>query len=163
MFFFSSRRRHTRCALVTGVQTCALPIFIVAGGLLLAWPQRGAAVGSVLGNLAVATACLCWALDNNLTRKVSASDAVFIAGIKGLVAGITNLSLALALGAALPTWPLIAGSMGIGLAGYGVSLVLFVLALRGLGSARTGAYFSTAPFIGAAIAIVGFGDSTSTV
>src|SRR3546814_16849286 len=81
-----------------------------------------------------ATACLCWALDNNLTRKVSASDAVFIAGIKGLVAGITNLSLALALGAALPTWPLIAGSMGIGLAGYGVSLVLFVLALRGLGS-----------------------------
>src|SRR3546814_12422821 len=53
--------------------------------------------------------------------------------------------------------------MGIGLAGYGVSLVLFVLALRGLGSARTGAYFSTAPFIGAAIAIVGFGDSTSTV
>src|SRR3546814_3521676 len=29
LFFFSSRRRHTRCALVTGVQTCALPIFIV--------------------------------------------------------------------------------------------------------------------------------------
>src|SRR3546814_19984930 len=68
-------------------------MFIVAGGLLLAWPQRGAAVGSVLGNLAVATACLCWALDNNLTRNVSASDAVFIAGIKGLVAGITNLRL----------------------------------------------------------------------
>src|SRR3546814_11417372 len=112
MFFFSSRRRHTRCALVTGVQTCALPIFIVAGGLLLAWPQRGAAVGSVLGNLAVATACLCWALDNNLTRKVSASDAVFIAGIKGLVAGITNLSFALALGAAWPTWPLLAGTQG---------------------------------------------------
>lgn len=139
-------------------------LFIVAGGLLLAWPQRGAAAaGSVLGNLTVATACLCWALDNNLTRKVSASDAVFIAGTKGLVAGITNLSLALALGATLPTWPLIAESMGVGLAGYGVSLVLFVLALRGLGSARTGAYFSTAPFIGAAIAIVSFGDSTSTV
>jgi len=138
--------------------------FIVVGGLLLAWPQKGeAAAGSVLGNLAVATACLCWALDNNLTRKVSALDAVFIAGTKGLVAGITNLSLALALGATLPKWPLIAESMGIGLAGYGASLVLFVLALRGLGSARTGAYFSTAPFIGAAIAIVGFGDSTSTV
>src|SRR3546814_17350479 len=29
VFFFSSRRRHTRCALVTGVQTCALPIFLV--------------------------------------------------------------------------------------------------------------------------------------
>src|SRR3546814_14713955 len=30
MFFFSSRRRHTRCALVTGVQTCALPIWRLA-------------------------------------------------------------------------------------------------------------------------------------
>src|SRR3546814_1048263 len=33
LFFFSSRRRHTRCALVTGVQTCALPICIVTGNL----------------------------------------------------------------------------------------------------------------------------------
>jgi drug/metabolite transporter (DMT)-like permease len=137
-------------------------LLIVGGGLLLALPQDGAiASGGTLGNLAVAAACVCWALDNNLTRKVSATDALFLAGTKGLVAGLTNTGLALVLGYSLPAWPLIAESMGVGLAGYGISLVLFVLALRGLGSARTGAYFSTAPFMGAAIAIVGYGESTS--
>src|SRR3546814_6274200 len=40
-FFFSSRIRHTRCALVTGVQTCALPIFPLHGGVY-AWEfERG--------------------------------------------------------------------------------------------------------------------------
>lgn len=138
-------------------------VFIVAGGMLLAWPQHGVAGGrsSALGVLAVAGACVCWAVDNNLTRRVSASDALFIAGTKGLVAGITNCTLALALGATLPAWPRMAEAMSVGLAGYGVSLVLFVLALRGLGSARTGAYFSTAPFIGAAIAIAVFQEPTS--
>lgn len=137
-------------------------LFIVAGGLLLAWPRHGdTPSSSTLGSLAVAGACLCWAVDNNLTRKVSAADAVFIAGTKGLVAGITNLALAMALGATLPAWPRMAQAMSVGLAGYGVSLVLFVLALRGLGSARTGAYFSTAPFIGAVIAIAGFHESST--
>lgn len=139
-------------------------VFIAAGGLLLAWPQQaGTAQSSALGSFAVAGACLCWAVDNNLTRKVSANDAVFIAGTKGLVAGITNCALASALGATLPTWPRMAEAMIVGLAGYGVSLVLFVLALRGLGSARTGAYFSTAPFIGAVIAIAVFQEPTSAV
>lgn len=130
---------------------------IVAGGVVLGWPGGGGmAAGSSLGALAIAGACLCWALDNNLTRHVSASDALFIAGTKGWAAGLTNLALAFGLGAKLPAWPLVASAMALGLAGYGISLVLFVLALRGLGSARTGAYFSTAPFLGAAIAIVGF-------
>ncbi|WP_345798692.1 DMT family transporter [Castellaniella sp. MT123] len=134
---------------------------IVAGGVLLTLPQNAMfASGGTLGNLAVAAACLCWALDNNLTRKVSATDAVFLAGTKGLIAGVTNTSIALALGYSLPAWSLTVESMVVGLAGYGVSLVLFVLALRGLGSARTGAYFSTAPFMGAAIAIMGYGEST---
>jgi drug/metabolite transporter (DMT)-like permease len=111
--------------------------------------------------LAVAGACLCWAIDNNLTRKVSATDAVFVAGTKGLVAGATNLGLALLLGARLPAPPQLAAALVVGLAGYGISLVLFVLALRGLGSARTGAYFSTAPFMGAALAILAFHEPAS--
>ncbi len=128
---------------------------------MLAWPAQGGLRGGALGALAVAAACACWAVDNNLTRRVSASDAVFIAGTKGLVAGVTNLTLALTLGATLPSGTLLAQAMLVGLAGYGVSLVLFVLALRGLGSARTGAYFSTAPFIGAAVAIAAFHEPTS--
>ena len=67
-------------------------------------------------------------------------------------------SVALAHGAALPPVVTVAAAGLIGFLGYGLSLVLFVLALRHLGSARTGAYFSTAPFIGAALAVPMFGD-----
>lgn len=136
---------------------------IVAGGAVLAWPQNGSGNSGLPGGLAIAGACLCWALDNNLTRRVSASDAVFIAGTKGLVAGATNCALALSLGTELPAPGMVAGAMTVGLAGYGISLVLFVVALRGLGSARTGAYFSTAPFMGAVIAILGFHEPTTAL
>lgn len=134
---------------------------IVAGGVVLAWPTGNAGTLDWIGPLAIATACLCWAIDNNLTRKVSASDAWFIAGSKGLIAGTVNTALALALGAALPETMTVFATMLVGLLGYGMSLVLFVLALRGLGTARTGAYFSIAPFIGAAVALTLPGESTS--
>lgn len=135
-------------------------LLIVAGGAVLAWPTGAGKAPDMLGFLAIAAACLCWGIDNNLTRRVSASDALFIAGVKGLTAGAVNTGLALLLGASLPAWPVAGAAMAVGLAGYGLSLVLFVLALRNLGTARTGAYFSTAPFIGAAIAILLLGEST---
>ena len=132
-------------------------IAIFLGGLLLAWPAQ-ASPGRSLGLLSVAAACLCWGLDNNLTRRISAADSRVIAGIKGLVAGTTNTVLAVALGAKFPTLPYLAGTLVLGFVGYGVSLVLFIVALRHLGTARTGAYFSTAPFIGTAIAVVLYGQ-----
>ena len=134
---------------------------IVAGGVVLSWSGRTDASAGWTGPLAVAAACLCWAIDNNLTRKVSGSDALLIAAVKGLVAGGFNTALALMLGASLPTANTVLLAMLVGLAGYGISLVSFVMALRGLGSARTGAYFSTAPFIGAAVAIIFFGETPS--
>lgn len=136
-------------------------LLIVVGAVLLALPDPSQRLGLGWGALLIAGACLCWALDNNFTRKVSASDALFIAGLKGLVAGIVNVLIALILEARLPAIPLVGMAMMVGLLGYGISLVLFVIALRGLGSARTGAYFSTAPFIGAAIAILAFGEDAS--
>lgn len=134
-------------------------LLIVAGGAVLAWPAHGNEARDWIGPLAITAACLCWGIDNNLTRRVSASDAIFIAGTKGLAAGIVNTTLALSLGAALPAWASAGAAMAVGFIGYGLSLVLFVMALRGLGSARTGAYFSTAPFVGAAIAILLLGES----
>lgn len=133
---------------------------IVAGGLVLSWPGQGTRASDWVGPVLIGVACLCWAIDNNFTRKVSASDALFVAGSKGVVAGLANTLLALSLGAVLPGFATTLATMGVGLLGYGFSLVLFVLALRGLGTARTGAYFSTAPFIGAFIALVVFGEST---
>ncbi|WP_019937978.1 DMT family transporter [Bordetella sp. FB-8] len=136
-------------------------VAIVAGGVLLAWPHGRIGQSGWQGPAAIATACLCWAIDNNLTRKVSASDALFIAGCKGGVAGVVNVALALLLGAALPSAHRVLPAMTLGLFGYGISLVMFVLALRGLGSSRTGAYFSTAPFVGAAIALLFMGEQVS--
>jgi len=134
---------------------------IVAGSVALAWPSGEIGASAGLGTLAVAGACLCWAIDNNLTRKVSASDALFIAASKGLVAGLVNTGMAVASGASLPPATMTLGAMTVGLFGYGISLVLFVLALRGLGAARTGAYFSTAPFVGAAVALSLLGETAS--
>jgi len=130
---------------------------IVCGGLLLSWPSGG--VSTSLPALAVAGACLCWALDNNLTRKISAGDSVQIAAIKGVAAGTVNLCASAAFGTALPALkPALAAAL-VGFLGYGVSLALFVVALRLLGTARTGAYFATAPFIGAAVAFALLGES----
>ncbi|AMK32873.1 Permease of the drug/metabolite transporter (DMT) superfamily [Pseudomonas putida] len=138
-------------------------VAIVLGGVVLSWPQETTTAHDWIGPLAVAFACLCWAIDNNLTRKVSASDALFIAGSKGLAAGVVNGGLALAIGSKLPALGTLGAILLVGFLGYGVSLVLFVLALRGLGSARTGAYFSTAPFLGAAVAILMLGESVSVM
>ncbi len=130
---------------------------IVAGAIVLSWP-REAGLGPLLPPLAVLGACLAWGIDNNLTRKVSLADASLIASIKGVVAGATNLALALALGAAWPSLARIGGALAVGFLAYGVSLVLFVVALRHLGAARTGAYFGVAPFFGALVAVVGLAE-----
>ncbi|MBU6297811.1 MAG: DMT family transporter [Alphaproteobacteria bacterium] len=125
---------------------------ILAGAVVLSW--QGGPSGFGWGALLIAGACLAWAIDNNLTRKLSGADPVQITTVKGLIAGGVNLTLALAAGAHLPTPLALGGAAILGFFAYGVSLVLFVFALRDLGSARTGAYFSTAPFIGAALAVV---------
>jgi len=126
---------------------------IVAAGVLLAF-QPSVSLDLSHGALLVTGACACWAIDNNLTRKIAAGDALQIAALKGGVAGAVNLSIALALQQTLPA-PTVALTAGaIGFAGYGLSLVLFVLALRHLGTARTGAYFSAAPFVGAVVSLL---------
>jgi drug/metabolite transporter (DMT)-like permease len=117
--------------------------------------------GAVMPALAVLGACLAWAIDNNFTRKVSLGDATFIAMVKGLAAGATNLALALIAGAAWPAVEIVLAAGVLGLVSYGASLALFVIALRELGTARTGAYFSTAPFAGALIAILFLGEAVS--
>jgi drug/metabolite transporter (DMT)-like permease len=125
---------------------------IIAGAVILSWKAQ-VSFDAILPGLAVLAACLCWAVDNNLTRKISLSDATFVAMVKGLAAGAVNLMLAFLIGAEIPR---VTGTFAAGLLGflsYGVSLTLFVIALRHLGTARTGAYFSTAPFAGAVFAV----------
>ena len=131
---------------------------IVAGAVALSWHGDASAD---TGGLLIVAACVAWGLDNNLTRGLSSADPVQITIIKGLVAGSVNLALALYMGAAMPSWRETLAAGAIGFFGYGVSLVLFVRALRHLGAARTSAYFSTAPFIGAVIAMLFFSEAPS--
>ena len=133
---------------------------IVLGAAILSWPGEARFAG-LWPTLAVLGACLAWGIDNNLTRKISLNDASWIASVKGLVSGAVNLTLAFTLGAAMPVWPNVVGAMLVGLLAYGVSLTLFVLGLRHLGTARTGAYFSVAPFFGAVLAVL-MGEALTT-
>jgi drug/metabolite transporter (DMT)-like permease len=126
---------------------------IVAGAVVIAVPTGHAEVTSVWPAAAIVAACACWALDNNLTRKVALTDATWLVMVKGAVAGPTNLVLAVLLGAQLPSAPAVAGALGLGFVAYGLSLVLFIVGLRHVGTARAGAYFSIAPFFGALLAV----------
>jgi drug/metabolite transporter (DMT)-like permease len=132
---------------------------ILAGALVLSWPVDGAVMTVGWGGALIVVACICWGIDNNLTRELSAADPIQIAMVKGVAAGVINTALGLAYGAQLPEEGTLAAAAIVGFLGYGISLALFVLGLRHLGVARTGAYFSTAPFIGAAIAVPLLGET----
>ena len=126
---------------------------IVAGGVLLSWSGT-VEFAEFAGALAIAAACLCWGIDNNLTQKISGGDPIRIASLKGLAAGSLNIGLAWYFG----QWRSPAASMWIALAlgfvSYGLSLVLYIRALRELGTARAGNYFSIAPFVGAVAGVI---------
>jgi uncharacterized membrane protein len=132
-------------------------VAILAGAVLLSWSGEGLRLS--WGSLLIAGACLAWGIDNNLTRKLSASDPVQVAAIKGLAAGAVNTGLAIYLGAPMVSPTVAVAGAVVGFFGIGVSLVFFMLGLRHLGTARTGAYFSLAPFIGAMLSIVMLGDA----
>lgn len=143
-------REHFDRRIVTGMAA------ITAGAVVLTWSGSvGRAAG--WGELAIIAACLCWAIDNNFTRKISGGDPQQIAAIKGLVAGAVNIALGLLAGGRFAWAGATLLAAGVGLVGYGLSLQLFVLALRQIGVARTSAYFSTAPFAGAIVAVFVFG------
>lgn len=125
---------------------------IAAGAVVLSWPGEAQFAGAWPA-LAILGACLAWGIDNNLTRKVSLTDASWIAATKGMAAGSANIALAFALGDRLPDLPTASTAMLVGFLAYGVSLVLFVVGMRHLGAARSGAYFSVAPFFGALLAL----------
>jgi len=131
---------------------------ILAGAALISYAGR--ATLSV-GTLAVIGACICWGIDNNLTRKLSAGDPLQIVAVKGVAAGAINVLLATMNGVTWIGAMQVASALAIGFVGYGLSVVAFVVALQKLGTARTGAYFSTAPFIGAVLSILLLGESGS--
>ena len=130
---------------------------VVLGGVLLA---SGPGQGSMhaLGMLAVAGAGLAWSIDNNLSQQLSLRDPVAVTRVKTLVAGGVNVAMAVAMGNPLPGAMPLAGALVTGFLGYGLSIVLHLLALRQIGTSRQAAYLATAPFIGAAASVPILGE-----
>lgn len=148
-------KEHTSFRLISGM------ILIVIGSILLTWTNNFT-LSNLFGTSFIAAACLLWAFDNNITRIISGANSLKIAGIKSLAAGFTNTFIAFLIGSNWPVQPaILLFSMLIGFICYGMSLVCFILALRHIGTARTSAYFSTAPFIGALLALLMFGGPVS--
>jgi len=134
-------------------QVLAGGLVILAGGIIVSWTGIPSLI-QFSGPILIIGACLGWALDNNFTNRIAASDALQIAMVKGLFSGIVNISIALKLGQSLPPLSILAPTSLVGFLGYGVSLLFFVLALRHIGAARSGTYFSLAPFVGAGVSVV---------
>lgn len=132
---------------------------VVAGGLLVG---TGAAELRV-GALFVIGACLCWGLDNCVTARLEEISPEHITMAKGVVAGTTNLLLAFALGAPVPSIGVAAGALVVGGIGYGASITLWVTGARDLGAARGQLVFSAAPFVGVLVAWGVLGDPVRPV
>jgi drug/metabolite transporter (DMT)-like permease len=139
-----------------GVRALAATGLVALGGMALEWGGGGPAISPAA--LAALAACALWGLDNNLTRRIAEVDPLVLVQVKGLAAGTTNLVLAGLAGSPPPRPSAAALALGLGALSYGASLVLFVLALRALGAARTGTYFALGPFFGAAGAVLVVGE-----
>jgi drug/metabolite transporter (DMT)-like permease len=119
--------------------------------------------GLSLGALGVILACVLWGVDNNFTRNISAKDPLTIVAWKGLVAGSFSLLLGLGLGQQLPESRLILRILLLGFISYGLSTMLFIYSMRGLGAARTSALYGTAPLAGVLLSIVIFKDPVTVL
>ncbi len=135
-----------------GLRAGLASVTILVGAALLAY-RGGALHGSFLGTLALAGACFAWAIDNNLSQRLSARDPLAVVQVKALAAGSCALVIALLSGATLPASKFAAGALALGSLSYGASLVLNMRALREIGAARQAVLFATAPFIGALLSI----------
>ena len=129
---------------------------ITAGAMALSW--EGGSFGFGLGAALVLASSFMWGVDNNLTARVSIKNPVTLAAIKGLAGGFINGALALYACGSLPPLDWAAAALLLGFASYGISLVLFILAMRGLGASRAGAFFGSYPFMGAALSVVFLGE-----
>jgi drug/metabolite transporter (DMT)-like permease len=134
-----------------GVAVAAITI----SSIILSWDFSNH-WGISLGSLGIILACVCWGIDNNLTRSISSKNPYSIVALKGIGAGLFSLCLSLFGGNSLPQLKIALLAMLLGFFSYGLSIVLFVLAMRNLGSARTSAFFGAAPFIGALTSFIIF-------
>lgn len=145
-----------------GKQILNAVILITFASIILSWDFKNQ-WGFSIGSLGIILACFCWGIDNNFTRNISAKNPFSIVIIKGIISGFFSLFLSLILKNEIPEFKIAIIAMVIGFFCYGVSIVLFVFAMRDLGSTRTSALFGTAPFVGSILSFILLGDIPSNM
>lgn len=130
-------------------------VFVVAACFLLSFEDIGALRFSK-GSLFVLLAALCWGLENNCTRKLSAKDPLQIVLLKGVFSGLGSVVIGLLIGERFGVWWSVPAVLAVGFVAYGLSIFFYVYAQRLLGAARTSAYYAVAPFIGAVLSLLIF-------
>lgn len=135
---------------------CAIFLVTLASAIL-SFENAGAFTFNT-GSLLVLGACLCWGFENNCTKMLSGKSSVEIVTIKGCFSGLGSLCIALTLGQRLPAAPWVLAALVLGFVSYGLSINFYILAQKDLGAAKTSAYYSIAPFLGAAFGILLLGE-----
>lgn len=127
-------------------------LFVTLSCALLSF-ENLAALEFSAGSLFVLLAALCWGLENNCTRKISAADPLQIVLLKGIFSGLGSVVIGLALGERITVLWAVFAVLCVGFVAYGLSIFFYVYAQRRLGAARTSAYYAIAPFIGALLSL----------
>jgi drug/metabolite transporter (DMT)-like permease len=132
-------------------------VLILVGAIIVVLRTEGG-VGFSLSGLLVVLACIFWGVDNNLTHDVTELSSTVLASVKGLAAGAFSVILAALFSSGSASGLQIAGALLIGALSYGLSLVLFVEALRKIGAARTSTFFASGPFAGTLLSVALLGE-----
>ncbi len=143
-----------------GKQILSAIVLITVASIILSWDFKNQ-WGFSIGSFGIILACFCWGIDNNFTRNISAKNPFSIVTIKGIISGSFSFILSKILGNQMPDLTILISAMIIGFFCYGLSIVLFVFAMRDLGSTRTSALYGTAPFIGVILSFILLRDTPS--
>jgi drug/metabolite transporter (DMT)-like permease len=141
---------------------------LIVTGLVIATTEDFRALESILelnpGNVMILTSMLIWALDNNISRRLTLNvSPAKIAMVKSLLGGLILLSIALAMGKGsaisaikYDMWILI---IAMSISGFGGALLLFLEGIKRIGTVRTMSMFSMTPIFGIVIAALALGES----
>ena len=135
---------------------------ITISSAILSFEGSGSFQFSV-GSVFVLLAAVCWGLENNCTRRISEKSTYQIVTIKGLCCGMGSFVIAEIVGESLPKIEYVILAMALGFVAYVLSIFMYIRAQRDLGAAKTSAYYSVAPFIGASLAFIVNGEQLTIV
>lgn len=110
------------------------------------------------GSVFVLLSCLCWGMENNCTKIMSIKDTRQITFIKGCFTGLGSLVISMLIGEVFPEAKYILLTLILGFISYGISVCMYIYAQRLSNAPKTGAFYSSAPFIAVLLCLILLGE-----